>query len=371
LGVEIKPFTPELARAVGEFNLRLKAGGEFAQLPEQHIPSWLPHDGNARLFQEIFLAVEDATVRGGYILKHQDFFIEGSVQGIADLQLPVSEGIVNGQYSLVGIQLLVDALKRQPLLYALGMGGYEERLPKLLRASGWTMHQIPFYFKVNHAFRFLRNISVLRRSKARRLALDFLAVTGLGWLGITFSQRKQTSVEAFRNPVKYEICHEFSEWADILWDEHKDSYTMVAVRDSASLNVLYPPSNNRFIRLRLYRQDETIGWVIVLDTPMSDHKQFGNMRVGSIVDAFAAPKDAKSIINFASKFLRHRGVDLIVSNQCHISWYGALKETGFIKGPSNFVFATSQKLADLLHPFDIKKETIHLNRGDGDGPINL
>ena len=49
----------------------------------------------------------------------------------------------------------------------------------------------------------------------------------------------------------------------------------------------------------------------------------------------------------------------------------ALERAGFLRGPSNFIFAASKNLAKLLEPFDSAKDEIHINRGDGDGPIHL
>ncbi len=73
--------------------------------------------------QEYLLALEGDTVRGGYILKPQAFAFEGEQRMIADYHLPISEGIVDGRYAPVGALILMDALKRQPLLFSLGIGG--------------------------------------------------------------------------------------------------------------------------------------------------------------------------------------------------------------------------------------------------------
>ena len=61
----------------------------------------------------------------------------------------------------------------------------------------------------------------------------------------------------------------------------------IAKRDAATLDCLYPPSDPRFIRIRTDH-----GWAVLLDTPMSAHKQFGDLRVGTIVDCLAPPEEA-------------------------------------------------------------------------------
>ena len=353
------------------FNTRLEEGGGPSRFPTSPTPGWLPPGLHPRLYQEFYLAIDGDEVRGAYILKHQVFSLAGSLEEIGDFQLPISEGFVDKRHTLVGLQLLSDALKRQPLLYAMGMGGFGEVLPRILGAWGWSLHPIPFYFMVVHAAKFLRNISVLRRSRLRRLTLDVLALSGVGWLGTAVLNRKATNRKFLAEEVSYEVCSEFSDWADELWERHQHNYILVAVRDCESLNRLYPASNERFFRLMITNQDEIIGWAVVLDTQMAGHKQFGNMRVGTLVDGFAAPENAMHVVSCAVDFLRRRNVDLIVSNQCHRSWGDALRRAGFLRGPSNYLFAASKQLASRLQPFEATMESIHLTRGDGDGPIHL
>jgi hypothetical protein len=143
------------------------------------------------------------------------------------------------------------------------------------------------------------------------------------------------------------------------------------MRDSKVLNILYPKESKRFIRLKILKDNKPIGWAVVLDTQLSNHKQFGNMRLGSIIDCLAFPENSYDVVKCASGFLKNRGVDLIISNQADQRWCAGLKQAGFFKGPSNFIIAASKKLSELLMPFDKNITSFHINRGDGDGPINL
>ncbi len=370
--VEFKSYTKDFVAAVKEFNARLKASGEVFTFPESTISKWLPKIDGRKIYQEYFLAVQnDSTVRGGYILKHQTFSFSGEIISIGNYQLPLSEGIVDKRYNIIGIQLLMDALKRQPLLFSLGMGGYEERLPKMLKAMGWSMYTVPFFFRVNSPFRFLRNIRFLRKTRIRRLLLDFLAVTGIGWIIIKLFQAVIAGKSLQKNSASVEVVGDFSSWADELWNVCKGTYSMMAVRDMNTLKILYPSDSKRFIRLKISQDNKDIGWAVVLNTKMSNHKQFGNMQVGSIIDCLALPENAFQVIFSAAKFLERADVDIILSNQSHVSWCLALKHAKFIRGPSNFIFAASKKLTELLTSFDLRKTNIHLNRGDGDGPIHL
>jgi hypothetical protein len=109
----------------------------------------------------------------------------------------------------------------------------------------------------------------------------------------------------------------------------------------------------------------------MLDTQMSRHKHFGNMRVGSIVDCLAEPEMAGLVVRYATAFLERKGVDLIVSNQANSAWRKAFVAAGYLAGPSNFILALSPMLADRLEPLEAARRHIHMNRGDGDGPIHL
>ena len=236
MGMVIESYRAEHIAAVRAFNHRLREGGEadFA-FPEDAVPDWLPKQDGRRIFQEFFLARDESGVHGGYIIKQQDFSIRGATVPVGYYHLPLSEGIVNKSYGLLGAQLLVDAMRRQPLMYALGMGGFDRPLPRMLKGIGWKMREVPFYFKVNRPVRFLRNIRPLRRTPARRVALDVLAYSGAGSVAIRLLQGRAP------RRVDFEVVSEFSSWADQLWESARGQYEMVGARDAATLNVLYPP----------------------------------------------------------------------------------------------------------------------------------
>ena len=201
--------------------------------------------------------------------------------------------------------------------------------------------------------------------------LDFLAITGFGFIVIKLIQFLLTNKENNKNSLSFEIVKTFSTWTDELWEECKTLFSMIAIRDSNVLNILYPSDNDKFIRLKISLKNCVIGWVVVLNTQMSNHKQFGNMRVGSIIDCLALPENESRVILCAANYLEKEGVDIIISNQSHRSWCSALKKTGFIKGPSNFHFVASKKLSKLIGSIEVNILNSHLNRGDCDGPIHL
>jgi hypothetical protein len=352
--------------AIGAFNARLAAGGSAVRFPAS------PPAARPGISTTCYLTVDEgAAVRGGYFLKAQEFLLAGRTETIADIQLPVSEGVVNRAYAQIAAIMLVDAQQRQPLLYGLGMGGREEPVARLLRSAGWEMFSVPFYFHIVHPFRFLRNITYVRRSPLRRCVLDTLAFSGLGWLGTLGLRACYRSRVEKQSSVSAELVDDFGDWADVLWTDHKSHYGLCAVRDGEVLRSLYPKDAPSFLRLKVMNGSRPLGWALLMNTQLSGHKQFGNMRLGSIVDCFAAPADAAIVIHEARAALQTAGVDLIASNQSHRAWRAALKTSGFISGPSNFLFASSKALSRRLVDAGVRADDIHVNRGDGDGPINL
>ena len=96
--------------------------------------------------------------------------------------------------------------------------------------------------------------------------------------------------------------------------------------------------------LKFVDNKKIVGWSISLCTKLDDHKYFGHMRLGSIVDCLSLKGYEKSIVCLTAKLLKYKEADLIVSNQSHIFWKNAFKINSFINGPSNYIFALSKIL---------------------------
>ena len=352
---------------VKAFAERLRAGGgPHYNLPEKWAPELL--QTSAGISHEPILFVQDGEVRGGYSLKHQSFLVNGTIHKIAcGPQLPLSEGLVNRRYASVGLLLIKDAMQYQPLLYSLGMGGWEQPFVKVLQGFGWSMMAVPFYFKVLNARIFFENIRHLKSRPAGALATDLLGRSGIGWLGTRLAQmrppRLGSSAEIY--PVDG-----FGSWADELWERSLGRYSLIAVRNGQTLSALFP-AGSRLISLRVARGGRTIGWVALLDTQMSGHEHFGNMRVGSVIDCLAEPEDSTAVVAAATRFLEQRKPDLIVTNQSHAEWGRAFVRNGYLPAPSNFILALSPPLAQKLQPFEQCRSQIHMTRGDGEGPLNI
>ena len=370
MALNIVRYQPEHTGAVAGFNQRAQARNVPFSLSKTPLAAWLP-EGDARpLYREFFLALEEGEVRGGFTLRHQQFWLQGTVRPMANYQGPLSEGLWDRRYMMAGVQMLRTALRAQPFLYALGMGGLDQPLPKLLASAGWTLRPVPFLFKVLRPARFLRQIRPLRRTLSRSVLLDLAALSGLGSLAIHSAQwwKRQRRIPA---AYRAESVTEFGPWADQVWEQARMEYRFSAVRNRTAQNILFGDGNTKNIVLHCTRAGSTVGWAVVRSTPMRGDQYFGDLRVGSLVDVLAVPGEEFAVVQLAVRHLENLGSELVVTNQSHHRWTAALQGNGFFQGPSNFIFACSPALAAELGDADQFPGEIHFNRADGDGPIHL
>jgi hypothetical protein len=359
--------------AVAEFNRRMAAGGSPWGFYAAHRPEWIARVPGQAVWREFHLAVDDdAAVRGAFALKPQPWWVRGAVHTVADWQGPFSEGSVDPRFNTLGLRMIRDMLKKYPLLYSWGHGGNEQPVVQMLQKMGWQMHQTPFCLRVLKPFRFLRLNALLRSTPARRLALDLGAFSGAGALllysmhaALRWRHSRQFTSIACEVPT-------FGAWADALWERCRPLYLAIAQRDAASMNALVPTQGwPSCIRLRVDRGAQTLGWAVVMDTPMRGDARFGSLRVGSIVDCLADPGDAGEVVHAATRFLARRGVDIVVSNQAHPGWVRGFAQNGYAVLQNRRMFAPSPALRALLEPFDETAKGLHLTNMDGHGPMAL
>lgn len=368
----IARYAEQHVQEVRAFNERLRLGGspfQFGAVPSRN-EAFVGTANEIR--SEHFLALdENGAVRGAYTLVFQRFSLGGAAEQVGFLQIPISEGSVNPAFGAVGLLLLKDALRRSPLLFGLGMGGIDRPLPKLFRALGFLVCEVPFFFQVVRPRAFLRNATALRNRKYLRGVSQVAATTGAGDLafGVVNAVRRLYAIP--RRSLRVDLVAQFEGATDEIWKAAAADYSCISIRDRETLNFLYPTRDSRYHRLLVYESNQAAGWVLVTDSEMHGHNHFGDMRVGAIVNCLAYAGCENAVIGAASYYLRDRGVDLIVSNQLHPAWGRSLDRAGYLKYKSNFVFAASPVLTKKVKAHDSALERIHMNRGDGDGAYNL
>src|SRR5207237_10207418 len=184
------------------------------------------------------------------------------------------------------------------------------------------------------------------------LLLDVAAVTGAGWLGLKLAGGALRGRPRSDRTVRVELVERFGDWADAIWAANLPHYSFVGGRDAAALNATYPPGGTAFLRLRVSHGDSAIGWAVVQDTQLTSSEHFGDMRLGTIVDGFAAPEHAGAVIRASADALAERGVDLIISNPSYYACRRGLLESGFLPRPSRSLFSAAPALAPPIAPAD-------------------
>lgn len=370
--LHIELFTKQNEPEARAFNQRMQMANAPVAflLPECASPQESnPENPRSPVSKEQYIVLEKETVRGGFILQKQEFWVQGRIHTLWNVQAPLSEGIVNRKYNFVALWFLNELESLNPLIYSVGMGSPSQPYPRLVKALRWYLAEVPFFFRICRATRFFREIRALRTSAARRIGLDIAALSGLAAVGIHALHAWKTKRPA-GEPVNIESCRSFGGWADEIWQAAKMEHSFCGVRTQATLNCLYPVRLERLNRFHLRVNGMSVGWAVVRISQMQDNKYFGNLRLGVIIDCMATQKFAHHVLKAATAALEDSDVDLIISNQSHTMWTGALRALGFLSGPSNYLFGASPKLAELTR-LPESWERSNINRGDGDGVVNL
>jgi hypothetical protein len=367
--IELGRMSADDEPAIRAFNGRLAAGGEAFQFPNSLADLATPANPGAALWTEAWVAREAGAIRGGFLLKHERLVTSGGEQGVCNFQLPLSEGVVDRRYAMVGLSIAHQAIKQMDALYCLGMGSMSRPLPRLLQRLGWRVEEVPFYFLVAHGAQFARNIRALRSSKRNRVALEIARRCGIASLGAVAWRCAAAVARGSTAPtlsLTLRTVESFGEGADRIQQDLRHEYAAFLDRGRAALEIKFPREDGRYHRFMVSAGNRDVGWLVATVTDLNDHKQFGDLRLASIVDGLLPKTLLPGALALLVRELRARKADLIVSNQSDAAWGDALRRNIFVRGPSNFILGRSPGFLP-----GTPLEAIHMNRGDGDGPINL
>jgi len=359
------PFTRDLEDAAREFNRRMR---------EKNAPTdfLLPTDATHKrssspaIQWQQYVVVDGDQIRGGVLEMNQPGWLNGRELRAVNFQSPLSEGIADGQNVMVGMQMVKFMQKRSEAVFIVGMGSPNNPLPRLLKAAGWTVNEVPFFFRVHRPRAFFRELRPLHSTRARSFAAKLAAISGVGGVGLSFKQRRKA-----RPDVSLTSESSWGNWADRVWENIRSNCTFAVRRDRETLTALYDPTDKRISIFQAKHNGSTVGWAVCQDTQMKDNRYFGNLRVASIIDCVAEPDKMAATATAVDDEMRSRGTDLILVNHSHASWIEAFRSAGFLPGPSNYLVGMSKSLGAALQSIEGGVQRVHITRGDGDGRLHL
>ncbi len=363
--------------ALARFNQRLQAGGR-----EEEIPLSAPLPGEARyrpagfpLFRRTMIAHDGQEVRAAMMLCRHNVYLNGERQEFCWTKMPISEGIIDLKYSMAIVQIMKKALEENAFLMGLGAGMPDSDGHRFFVRLRWRYQPIPFFFlpfrmdRVMRELRFFKGNSLLRTGAL----LGAYSGAGLGLNGL-LALRRRTAPLVSRELAGFaaEPIERFEAWADGVFADALPDYPVALRSDATALNIVYPPDDHRYVRLRVRkpRANRDAGWVVVALKQMEENHYFGNLKVGTLVDGFGRAEDVPGLVRAGLAHLASLGADIAVANFSHRSWTRACRLAGMFSGPSNFSVFVSPKGNSILeeaYPLD----HLHVARGHSDGMDNL
>lgn len=324
---------------------------------------------------ERFVGIDaNGEVRGAYLLRWQFLWLRGERFLGASGGCPVSEGVIDKHYTMVGVIVLRDAVKRCQYLYFLGAGGRDGNVFRVTQRSGWQIEDVPFLFRVIKGGQFVLKSPQMQRSPARRLLASIGSATGLAQIatdllnaGSAISHHGSSSLR-LSSKITVEEIATLASAADEIWPRVNSQYTFCVVRDGAHVEPSFPVKRTDLHRLVVRHQGSIIGWAVVMTESLSRLRAYlGDIVPGLIVEVFGDTAYATDIVLAATVYLADQGVDVVITNTSHRDWIRGYKRCGFITWRSQFPLLVSQSLARRIGHLPALMPQIHMSRGDGDG----
>ncbi len=351
MGYRLIAYTGDWEPAVRRANLRMeRSGGMPFLLPPHAVPA---RDAAPLRLEHWLVADASDEIRGGCLLQTLPGWVDGKESVVVNVQSPLSEGLVDPRYVGVAAWMVREIVRRHPLSYSVGMGGEHMPYPRLLRALGWRVEPVPFYFRVLAGRRFLANMQLLRHHPK------------LGWLASVGGLIPVIPDAAFNLLSNWRARNSTQEPSTLQpppeWTRLRSGYGFAIDRNPMVVDHLYPLSDPSFVRFQ-----SPGGNGVLRLSALRQHAYFGDLMVVTLIEAFCQPGAAPALLQAAVSESRARGADLMVTNQTAPELRQALALGGWFSYPSNYMLALSPLLTART-----SAQPIYVNRGDGDGLVNL
>lgn len=363
--IAVEPFEPQHEAAAAAFNDRMRG----RQAPSAFLLPTRARPPVARGAVTVshYVAVDaGGEVRGGLMCVEHPAVLAGRIERVVNVQSPLSEGIVDPAFTLVGPHLIRHVTRQWPHAFVVGMGHAANPLPRLLKALGWTLHTVPFYFRVLRAARCVRNLGPLRSTALRRAGGAIAAATGIAAAGAALAHRPSREARLASSRFAVRPVQAWTPDADAVWSLFRDSIGFAVLRTTQTLPFFYSFGAESPRAWWLLRDGRIEGWFGLLVSAMQGNPYFGDLIVATLTDCVGTPAALRAAMPLAAREAREAGADLIITNQQHVVLRDSCAAAGWRTAPSNFLLATSRALTGELTP-----HTTYVTRRDGDGLTNL
>lgn len=363
--ISVEVYSARHEPAASAFNRRLRqANAPTDFLLDEHSA---PPQVRAGVTVTRWVAVdEEGHVRGGVMSWDHSGIVGAEVRRVINLQSPLSEGIIDPDYIMVASRIIKSFLRQTPYVYIVGMGSEDRPLPRVLKAMGWTVGPVPFYFRMIRPARCVRELGPFRESAWKRVAGTVAAATGMASIGAAVLHRATGPARQAGGQYAAEAVTSWGEWAAGVWSAFAPGVSFSVLRNPETLSFFYPLLDGGLKVWRLKRGDVVEGWFALAISTMRASAYFGNLRVATLTDCIGSRDAMRSGCMLAVEEARRLGADLLIANQAYLPLQDACIGAGWRRGPSNFLLATSKALTQELKP-----ELVYVTRRDGDGLVNL
>lgn len=358
-------ITPSDAPAIARLNERLRLGGD------PHVvygtDDGLPDD--APLPRERLYVVRDGDeIRAAAYLKEVQFRIRDETVTLGWVKYPVAESLVDKRFANAPAGLVLDLMRRRPLLAAVGMGGHDGSFAQLLQRLGWQGDDTPtLIFPVDLAA-IARALPAMRPGLASERIATYIGRTGLGNLGSLVLSPLARAYFALRHAgARAESFDSFGTWATIGNREIGAEYPAVACRDARHSNWMSPLDVPGARRLRIALRDATVGWAVVQTIDrrnVASSDRFSGLRVGVLHELFSRLEHAPQVIAAAVRDLLDQKVQVVIAQHSHAQWQVVLRRMGFIVSPARFGLYVAPALAAHLQASQVSIQEMFVTRND-------
>lgn len=370
MAIRIVDSSDTLIAEVRAMNQRLRDGGSRWGFYDSAVPDWLAAASDNAIWRRYLIAQDDrtGTVHGGYVLKQQPFLLDGTPMLVGNVQGPVSEGLINRRHALIGPLLIRDSLARMPLQFTWGTSA---RKAAMLASSGWTGGSVPILIDPVRPGRVLAQLSSRLSNPAVRTTARLVAA---GRLADPVVAARRSLIRLAGPSLRGVVIKDearFGDWADHVWETAKSDYRLIAERTAAALNRIMPevgwPDAHP---ISIWRNGSAIGWAALRIQREGGHPQFGDLAIGSVVDALAVPGEEATVAAASMRRLRASDLDLIGAAFADRRWVSAFAKAGCLVIRRRRNLMLSPELKARMNPFEIHAG-LHFSLIDGDGPRSL